>query len=200
MGLNRNKISEIHLFFDYDPHSHPDMTNQEYNEMIILLLDTFNNEFDQGKLWISYPMVEAIKHCRKDPKDCFNDACLEICKIANYKQFVNENSQFQDIRKFNKDTWYYLTLINLQRVYCLINNNYNIISDYQKIKQWFEQNIIITKNIQEKQFDKFISPENQIVVLSPFPLFLINYFGEKYFDQCKNIMIIKECSFCCYQS
>jgi hypothetical protein len=198
--LKRDTVSAIHLFFDYDPHSHPDITNLEYNEMIIQLLDTFDNEFDQGKLWISYPMIEAIKHCTENPNDCFYDAFLDISQISNYKKFVDEKSQFKDIRKFDEDTWHYITLVNIQRVYCLVHSSYDTVSEYKKIKHWFEENAVITKNIQEKQFDKFIFPKNQIVALSPFPLFLINYFGEKYFESCKDTMIIKNCSFCCYCS
>ena len=56
------------------------------------------------------------------------------------------------------------------------------------------------KLIQEKQYEKFIQPKNQIVALSPFPLFLINYFGEKYFNECKKEMVTKNCSFSCYQN
>ncbi|WP_461248051.1 hypothetical protein, partial [Treponema sp. R6D11] len=63
-NLARKDVSEVHLFFDHDGHSHSDaMLPQEYNEMINKLLETFDNEFDQGKLWLSYPMTEAIKHC-----------------------------------------------------------------------------------------------------------------------------------------
>jgi hypothetical protein len=199
--LNRTDVSEVHLFFDHDGHSHSGtMTPQDYNGMINNLLDTFDNEFEQGKLWVSYPMTEAIKHCTDNPDECFHDAFLDISNNINYKNIINEISHYKDIRKYDENTWRYLTMINVQRAFSLVNNRYEAISDYLIIKQWFEKNVIIVKMIQEKQYEKFILPKNKIAALSPFPLFLINYFGEKYFNECKNRMVIKSCNFSCYQN
>jgi hypothetical protein len=197
--VDRRDVSEIHLFFDHDGHSHSDiMSTQDYNVMINKLLDTFDNEFEQGKLWISYPMIEAIKHCTDNSDDCFHDAFLDISDNTNYKKSINEISHFKDIKKYDENTWYYLSIINIQRTFCLVNNIYDTVSDYQNIKHWFERNAVIVKMIQEKQYEKFILPKNKIVALSPFPLFLINYFGEKYFIKCKNNIFTKNCCFFCY--
>jgi len=199
-NLARRDVSEVHLFFDHDGHSHSEsMSKQEYNFMINNLLDTFNDEFEQGKLWISYPMTEAIKHCTDNPNDCFKDAFLDISDNTNYKNIIDNISHYKDIKKYDENTWHYLTMINLQRTFCLVNNTYDVISDYMSIKHWFEKNAIIVKQIQEKQYENFILPKNQIVALSPFPLFLINYFGEKYFNKCKNVIVAKNCSFFCYK-
>ena len=200
--LTRKDVSEVHLFFDHDGHSHSEkMSPEKYNEMTNKLLDTFNDEAERGKLWLSYPMTEAIKHCKNNPADCFKDALLYISDNTNYKEIVDEISHYKDIKKYDKNTWRYLTMINIQRTFCLVNNIYDEDVSYQKIKPWFEQNVIIVKLIQEKQYEKFILPHdnNQVVALSPFPLFLVYYFGEKYFNECKQEMIIKSCSFSCYQ-
>jgi hypothetical protein len=197
--LARKNVSEIHLFFDHDGHSHSDtMSPHEYNRIINELLDTFDNEFEQGKLWLSYPMTEAIKHCKSNPIECFHDAFLDISSNTNYKRTVNEISHFKDIRKYDENIWHYLTMINIQRTFRLVDSIYDADVKYQKIKHWFEQNAIIVKLIQEKQYEKFILPKNQVAVLSPFPLFLINFFGEKYFNECKNAVITKSCCFACY--
>jgi hypothetical protein len=197
--IKRNDVSEIHLFFDHEGHSHlKKMSTEEYNKMINDLLDTFNNETEHGKLWISYPMIEAIKHCKDDPANCFKDTHLEISDNVNYKNHVNETSNFLDIKEYTEKTWHYLSMINIQRTYRLITNKYNKISDYQTIKHWFEGNAII-KQIQEKQYEKFILPKNEVVALSPFPLFIISYYGEKYFNQCKRELFTKNCCFSCYK-
>jgi len=207
--LARKDVSEVHLFFDHDGHSHSDIISPEislqdynhyYNEMINKLLNTFNNEFEQGKLWLSYPMTEAIKHCTNNPNDCFKDILLDMSDNINYKNIIDRISHYKDIKKYDENTWRYLTIINIQRTFCLVNNYYEIVSDYQSIKHWFENNAIIVKQIQEKQYKNFILPKNQIVALSPFPLFLINYFGEKYFNECKKEIVTKTCSFDCYQN
>jgi len=119
---------------------------------------------------------------------------------TKYKDIIDKISHYKDIKKYDENTWHYLTMINIQRTFCLVNNAYEAVSDYQKIKHWFEHNVVIVRMIQEKQYEKFILPKNQIVALSPFPLFLIYYFGEKYFNECKKETVIKNCSFCCYQN
>jgi len=199
-NLARKDVSEVHLFFDHDGHSHSDtMSIQDYNEMINKLLNTFNNEFEQGKLWLSYPMTEAIKHCKNNPADCFKDAFLDMSDNINYKKIINEISHYKDIKRYDENTWHYLTMINIQRTFSLVNNSYEAVSDYQRIKHWFDQNAIIVNLIQEKQYEKFILPNNKVVALSPFPLFLTNYFGERYFNECKKEIFTKSCSFSCYQ-
>lgn len=198
--LNRKDVSEVHLFFDHDAHSHSDtISPHDYQKKIGLLLDTFSNEFESGKLWISYPMAEAIKHCKKCYMDCFYDAKLSISKNTNYKKIVNEKSDFKYIGSFNKSVWYYLTAINIQRTFCLVNDRYESVSDYNMIKHWFEQNASIVKQIHEKQYAKFISTKNEIAALSPFPLFLLYYFGKPFFIECKCEVLIKNCNFHCYQ-
>jgi len=198
-NLNRGEVSEVHLFFDHDAHSRLCESPQEYNEKITGLFSIFNNEFERGKLWISYPMAEAIRHCRKNPNECFKDAQIKIAENKKYPELVGKNSDFSDIKKLNSHDWHYLTAVNIQRAFCLVNNVHNTISAYSVIKEWFEKNAIIVKVIHERQYEKFISVKNEVVALSPFPLFLLYYFGEPFFKDCKCDTLIKTCSFCCYQ-
>jgi hypothetical protein len=200
MDIDRKAVSEVHLFFDHDAHSHFDeISQQEYHEKINSLLDTFNNEFAMGKLWISYPMAEAIKHCKMNPMDCFNDSLVKILENTDYKKLVNDKSDYRDIRRFDVSIWHYLSAVNIQRTFCLVNDTYKAVSDYQEIAGWFEKNAAIVKMVHEKQYVKFINPKNGVIVLSPFPLFLLYYFGKPFFDRCKCDKLIKNCSFCCYQ-
>ena len=55
------------MFFDYD--GHVNMPRNEHgaghwdgDEVLGEMLKVFSDETDQGKLFISYPMVEAIQH------------------------------------------------------------------------------------------------------------------------------------------
>ncbi len=199
--LKRKDVSEIHLFFDHDAHSHSNtLSPLKYQETISWMLDTFNNEFERGKLWISYPMAEAIKHCKKNYGDCFSDTKLSISENINYKKVVGEQSDFKYIGSFDKSVWYYLVTINLQRIFCLVNDVYESVLDYNSIKHWFENNPDIIKQIHGKQYDKFIKTKNETAALSPFPLFLLYYFGESFFNKCECNKWIKPCRFQCYQS
>ena len=197
-SLKRSDVSEVHLFFDHDGHSRPDMPPEEYHGQIIDLLDTFSDEHEMGKLWISYPMAEAIRNCKKNPSECFSDAHLKICDNVNYKNFVHRNSDYADIRKYDKPVWYYMCAINTQRAHCIVSDTYKAIFDYGEINGWFEGKPSIVKMIHEKQFDKFIKPKSGVVALSPFPLFLLYYFGRPFFNECKCDETEKTCYFSCY--
>ena len=60
-SFTRNDFAEIYMFFDYDGHD-PIATDEKTQET----LNFFNEETDKGKLFISYPMVEALKHFSKE--------------------------------------------------------------------------------------------------------------------------------------
>jgi hypothetical protein len=171
----------------------------EYNKYIEEMLKTFDDEFDKGKLWISYPMVEAVKHCKRDPNVCFKDSMIKIAENIKYKELVNNNSDFQDIKKLNKLDWGYLITINIQRTYRLVNCDFRIISNYEEISEWFENNTLIRILVHENKVNKFIIPKSEVVVLSPFPLFLLNYFGASLFNEIKKLYVLKNCGFICYQ-
>ena len=53
----RDSFAYVYLFFDYDAHS-----TLADDEKIKEMLSFFDNETENGKLYISYPMVEAIRH------------------------------------------------------------------------------------------------------------------------------------------
>ena len=55
----RNSFAYIYLFFDYDAHS--TLAN---DDKIKEMLKFFDNETENGLLYISYPMLEAIRHYR----------------------------------------------------------------------------------------------------------------------------------------
>lgn len=59
-GLQRDDFSEIYLFFDYDGHQ-KNLGEFDSKDAIEQMLISFDNETENGKLYISYPMVEALR-------------------------------------------------------------------------------------------------------------------------------------------
>jgi hypothetical protein len=199
--ISRDKVSAVHLFFDHDAHAHlnySELQSDEYNNYLNELFAIFNDEAEFGKLWISYPMVEALKHCRKDPNECFRDSLLYIADNIHYKEFVHQNSDFQDIRRFTLEDWHYLSAINIQRAYCLANNEYKAVSNYTEIEKWFDGNHDIRRLVHNSQYQKFIKDKAMVVALSSFPLFLLDYYGKKFFDNI-GFDVLKTCNFFCYR-
>ena len=56
-GVRRKDVAQIYLFFDYDGHA----TLADDDDMARMLAH-FDNETENGKLYVSYPMAEALKH------------------------------------------------------------------------------------------------------------------------------------------
>lgn len=55
-GLSRDDFSEVYLFFDYDTHQN-NLGKADDIDAVAQMLESFDNETEIGKLYISYPMV-----------------------------------------------------------------------------------------------------------------------------------------------
>ena len=158
----RNDFAEIYLFFDYDGHA-----TKADDEKIEKMLAFFSEETEQGKLYISYPMVEALKHIPED-RESFKDLRVLSNENIGYKELVDQTgfSNFKDYRKYNKDIW--RELIDLH----LCKANYLVTGSFQ-----FPQDLISPEKIFESQRSNYIKPEFSVAVLSAFPCFIHDYFG-----------------------
>ncbi len=175
-NVYNDNISEIYLFFDYDKHD----TNSDDN-IIKEMLSFFDNETEKGKLYISYPMVEALKHIKKEKME----ECIYINPTKdgkNYKKIVSKNSNYNRIDQLNKKDWNKISLFNIVKLENnLFDNNINLLNKSVYNKH-INQIKIFNKQIKKNK------EEEKIVILSAFPLFLIEYFKSEFYDK------IKECS------
>jgi hypothetical protein len=167
--LNRQDFSQIFLFFDYDGHVR-EASDQAIKEM----LDHFDNETENGKLYVSYPMVEALKHIPKS--GCFSDVVVSAktkaqATFPNYKQLVAQCAVYPDITKLKKEHWDHIVTENLKKSNVLVN-------DLSHLPAHHEIGTLNQTAIFDKQLEKYI-PQQLISVLSAFPFFIIEYFGEK---------------------
>ena len=165
-NIKRNQVSELYLFFDYDGHA-----RSANDEKLKYMLQLFNDETsDYGKLYISYPMVEAIKHL-KDNVD-FKNTIEESKKI--YKSIVaqNCNNNLQHLDKFTFDDWNFIINENSKKANFIVNNTFT-----------FQTNILKQSEIFNNQKAKYIDVENKVAVLSAFPIFLLDYYGVNKFRE-----------------
>lgn len=167
-NINSDDISQIYLFFDYDGH-----TENASDEEIVKMLNKFDNETENGKLYISYPMVEALKHLKKDKLD-INNYLVEAKTRINYKNFVSQNTDYENLVNLTKGNWLFIISENLKR--CLF------LFEIKSINYEIYSNTINQESIFNKQLNKYISKEEKVLVLSAFPFFLIEYFGEEFFS------------------
>lgn len=153
-GIERENISQIFLFFDYDGQE-----TMAEDDKIQHMLAHFQEETDNGKLFISYPMVEALKDLNDTSN--YEDNIVIANEDKGYKKVVGESSKYQDLRKLNADDWQYIIKENLCKGNLIVNDEY-IMPNARLF-----QDVIF-----DNQLSKFIIPDTKVAVLSAFPFFI----------------------------
>lgn len=170
--LQRNEISEMFLFFDYDGHS---SLAKKYPNCINEMLTLFSDETGNGKLYINYPMVESYKHLIQNKIEV-----VDIFPKEHYKTFVakKENciKKAEQLTKLSKKDWLELFLPHLKSTNDLLHQEFKLPSHYS------ETQIMSQSSIYAKQKEKYIEPNEQIMVLSSFSWFLLEYLGKDLFN------------------
>ena len=190
-GCNQDSFAGIYLFFDYDAHS-PNADDTKIKEM----LNFFNNETENGLLYLSYPTAEALRHykdnetfkdlrakCKGGNKlstiNCPNkNSCPEIenCKKEpHYKEIVQNDcrSQLTNMNKYDKQIWKELIEAHVCKMNYLVNDTYTLPTKTETQSTIFD-----------KQLEKHISqPCPKVAVLSAFPIYILDYYGTEKLKQ-----------------
>lgn len=144
-------------------------------DVIRQMLESFDNETDNGKLYISYPMVEALRDF--EPGKCGNevDCFVGIQAMGNYKKASAIRAYNPHFKDYGIDTWKAIIDVFVMKVSCLYK---------------------MTDTMEYGQYSGGVTPceiyvmeateaENRgIFVLSAFPEFLLDYFGVKLWKTC----------------
>ena len=116
---NRADFAEIYMFFDYDGHA----TNAN-DDKLNQLLKFFHEETDKGKLYISYPMVESLKHI--DDYQSFKNLTVKCKENIDYKKIVR-NSCLKDLKHiihYDLEIWKKLIEIHLTKMNKIVNEKF----------------------------------------------------------------------------
>lgn len=165
--LSRDEISEIYLFFDYDGHA-----TAASDEKISEMLDLFCEETDKGKLYISYPMVEALRH--HNPDIDFRDVTAECKKKIGYKSVVHQTSSaaYRDVTSYSERQWAHVCSEHCRKL------NGLMIDRFEFPEEYFDQSSVF-----RMQLEKHIGPKSEVAVLSAFPIFFLDYYGRSEFNR-----------------
>lgn len=188
----RSDFSEIFLFFDYDCHNqNPDKgipletTNSRLTEMLAF----FNNETENGKLYINYPMVESIRYTRQLPDHNFNSYTVSLPSCAVFKQITNDFSYYGNLDfisfRLNKQGEIKVPSQNAAGKIDELKANWNALKMQHVLKAVFicsaaavlpEKKVPIDQEeLFTAQLTKYVQPENEVAVLNSFPIFLYDY-------------------------
>jgi hypothetical protein len=180
-GILKDKLKRdfraIYLFVDLDGH---DPLANRYLECLPKMLSIFDNETENGKLYVSYPMVESFNHPIQQAETS------EILKGRKYKEHVakicdTRINQFSN-NNLDKAEWSKILIQHVKVINFLVNDNFSYPTLHQDAIQMFSQKLIY-----ENQCVKFITPSMIVVVLSPFAMFLLELLGEPLFEEWQKI-------------
>ena len=182
----RNEFSAIYLFFDLDAHNIPGgskFSGQRPDvkgniEKVQKLVETFDNESELGKLYISYPMVESLTmyHRICYDKICFYKFKAGTNKSKNGKKFKTICNG--DIRSHLLSDEFSEKDIEWLKIYHLLlcREIFEIdIVDYQTFRSLVE-----TRTVLSKQYESVESNE-LIYVYSGIAEWVLNYIKEDVF-------------------
>lgn len=176
-------FSEIYLIFDYDFHNR-NFSLDEMNSRISEMLDMFDNETENGKLYINYPMVEAIRYTKHLPDSLFYTYTVsrQQCRDNSFKNMADGFSDYKSLDFLTLNTRRKVTegeicsraenwkLVNEQNI---VKANYLCSGDLTRPK---DKGIVSQKEIFSDQLQKYVLPTESVSILSAFPLFLYEYF------------------------
>ncbi|WP_368252637.1 hypothetical protein AB2J17_25710 (plasmid) [Citrobacter freundii] len=164
--FNRDSFSQLFLFFDYDGHS-PSASDKKISE----LLGFFNEETENGKLFVSYPMVESIKCISHlDNLEAFCNHSVKICDCSKFKGYVAEyaHKSLINFPSYIRQTWN-----DVVRMHC-VKANFIIKGDMV-----FPSNYFTQIDVFGAQKSNYIDRDNSVSILSSFPMLLLDFFGHQ---------------------
>lgn len=159
--FHRDDFAEIYLFFDYDGHA-----TQAEDEKIGILLDFYHQETESGKLYLSYPMVEALKHVGDQVN--FKELKVPAKENIRYKAIASEECkhEYRSFGRYTELVWKFLIREHLAKM------NFIVLEEYS-----FPSMLITQDNLFKHQLNKYIHVDKTVAVVSGFPPFLLDYYG-----------------------
>ena len=165
-------FESIYLFFDYDFYL-GDLAIK--NAQVRELLEYFNEETENGRLFISYPMIESIQYTKAVPEGNFYRYVVKRSDSIG-KTFKKDARTFCFYKgyAFLKDAnnWKYIVQQNVLKANYLTKGNLSKPLNKDDVEQM---------DIFEAQLSKHVIPDEEVAILNAFPLFLFYYFKADHF-------------------
>ena len=144
----------------------------------------FDNETENGKLYINYPMVESIRYTKSLPDSMFYTYTVsrQQCRDISFKSMANEFSDYGSLDfltlnarrepttgeiRSRTENWKLIKEQNVAKANYLCTGALAIPEDKDVVSQ---------KEIFSAQLQKYVLPNESVSILSAFPLFLYEYF------------------------
>ncbi len=166
-------FESVYLFFDYDFYR-GDLDSK--NTRVRELLDYFNEETENGKLFISYPMIESIQHTKALPDGNFHTYTVSRADSIG-DVFKKRARQFCHYRGYgflkDMDNWLHLVRQHVSKANMLATGNRSMPSAKDDVEQL---------PVFDAQLAKHVMPHGEVAILNAFPMFLYYYFPRERFE------------------
>lgn len=160
-------FESVYLFFDYDFYR-GDLSVK--NAQVRELLKYFNEETENGKLFISYPMIESIRYTKALPDSDFYSYTVGRDDSFS-KKFKSQARNFCFYQGYgflkDADNWRHLVQQNVIKANYLTKDSLSWPSDKDDVEQ---------DSVFEAELAKHVMPNCEVAILNAFPLFLFYYF------------------------
>lgn len=185
--VNSSDFSEIYLIFDYD-FQNKNLPLEDMNSQIEEMLALFNDETDNGRLYINYPMVEAIRYTKTLPdkdywtyvvsrKECIEASFKRLAyAFSDYKTLdfltpSNHRTATDKELKKRRENWRHIIAQNVSKANYLCCGENAIPEDKDVVNQ------LAVFDAQKR----YLTNSESISIISAFPLFLFDYFPKDRF-------------------
>lgn len=172
--LKEDDFSEVYLFFDYDGHQN-NLSEEDDSDVLEQMLVSFDNETENGKLYISYPMVEALRDFEEGKCGRAGQCFVPIAEMGNYKFVSAEHSFHPGFKDYDITIWKSLIEVFAMRISCLMDGDSTIT---------YEQYTEAISPFAIYKMEEKVILKQRVFVLSAFPEFLLDYFGVKLWRTC----------------
>ena len=135
------------------------------------MVDFFRDPTEEGKLYLSYPMIEAFRDFQSDSCVAANGRCYIMRDAFEDYKKLSSSSPFQQVKKYTFPIWKMMSVSYARRVCCLFH--------LTEINRESFLRIASQKAILEEQL-RYLAKGRCVFVLSSLPAFLIDYSEKNY--------------------
>ena len=166
-GLGRDDFSSVYLFFDFDSQQANLSSGDNPMKVLRSMIETFDNETELGKLYVSYPMAEALRDFERETCKAFSGSCYTPAGIKDYKTLSGNNNRMAQFNKYTENIWRDVINCYLARLSCLCGKNVKM--SIPEAKTFSVESIFIFQT-------QLLSASGSTIILSAFADFILEYF------------------------
>jgi len=145
------------------------------------MLEFFNDEFDHGKLYINYPMVESYRDCAGYFDEGYQNRIIALDELfrrngaPGYKALVGQRGLNLRPEKLSREEFGQLSRMNVYKLNCLATQNWATMN-YDRFRELSEQSRIL----QAEQ--NFMEQQQAVSVLNTLLFFMLDYLGKTLYE------------------